>query len=772
MKELIVIAKGADRKKAFSPTNKSTHRVRHESERQLGSLRSVINTISRKGTPSVESIATELGNKNYAERASVLQALQRTHGNRYVQRVVAGIQAKLKIGQPNDIYEQEADRAAEEVMRMQEPLVPQQIEPEEEEEKKEEELIQTKPISEQITPLVQRQVDEEEKDEEENLQTKEISGQNAEVTPDLESRINAIRGGGQPLSKSERAFFEPRFGRNFGNVRVHDGPDAAQLASAIQARAFTVGWDIAFALGQYAPGTTMGRKLIAHELAHVLQQSAGRRASPKLQRQGTTHDSPPDRTRGTPARCAALSYAALPQERSPVRGTTSVGLELLAGDWDVDYEERRWTLRYESARDLLVAMLQIPAVGGDSPILPAEAVEQELDLPPGSLLLAPVRAGLIHYTFGHLAAAQQEEVREVIEGVLPVPEEAGSSFGAYFTARGRPHRSGYMYGGEGSEAYTQQEMRGLIDLYTTQGRSEMAMAAQVFLNLCPMEGWTSAINTYDNQVLTWGTGFGGHGQLPHLYARLDRDVKSFLVANAPERFSLSGVNLSQALRRDTNALGVLVYAAENDPYRELVLWAQFQTFLARTMSFSGLGRGPEIPTTDMPNLTLAVHLSHWLPAFFRYPTDLRRAMQLAGVGAVAGQAAAGEHEGGGGGVPQPAQAPGGTESPLLAATLLRVFISRMVNHAQWGEPVGQGRGVRLVKVHKFDPIGHFCNNLRHLFRSFPASPEVTAVLPALTGGSGFFQAVPLVSIPSGHMIIPAMPTQGTPTQGYDFGPML
>jgi hypothetical protein len=52
------------------------------------------------GTPSAESIATELSNAHTAQRASVLLALQQTHGNRYVQRVVAGIQAKLKVGQP------------------------------------------------------------------------------------------------------------------------------------------------------------------------------------------------------------------------------------------------------------------------------------------------------------------------------------------------------------------------------------------------------------------------------------------------------------------------------------------------------------------------------------------------------------------------------------------------------------------------------------------------------------------------------------------------
>ena len=178
-----------DAKKEFSPTrsDKNIQGLRNKPERQLGSLRSVIGNIRRDGgKPSVDSIATQLSGMHIAQRTPALLALQQTHGNRYVQRVVAGIQAKLVVGQPGDIYEQEADRVADEVMRMPEPGVQRQVEEEEEEE----ELIQSKPLAEQITPLVQRQVEEEEeKKEEETLQAKEVSGQSPEVTPNLEPRI-------------------------------------------------------------------------------------------------------------------------------------------------------------------------------------------------------------------------------------------------------------------------------------------------------------------------------------------------------------------------------------------------------------------------------------------------------------------------------------------------------------------------------------------------------------------------------------------------------
>jgi hypothetical protein len=82
------------------------------------------------GTPPVESIATELSSTHTAQRAPALLALQRTHGNRYVQRVVVGIQAKITIGRPGDIYEQEADWVAEAVMQVSEPEVRRQLEEE------------------------------------------------------------------------------------------------------------------------------------------------------------------------------------------------------------------------------------------------------------------------------------------------------------------------------------------------------------------------------------------------------------------------------------------------------------------------------------------------------------------------------------------------------------------------------------------------------------------------------------------------------------------
>ena len=205
------------------------------------------------------------------------------------------IQTKLKINKPGDIYEQEADRVADAVMRMPEPGVQRQVEPEEEEEEmlqtkplvdqitplvqvqrqeepeEEEEMLQAKPLAEEITPLVQRQVEPEE--EEEELQAKATSGNISEVNPNFESHIQSLKGGGQPLSENDLTFFEPRFGADFSNVRVHDDTRAASSARSINARAFTLGHNIVFGAGEYSSSTSSGKRLLAHELTHVIHQS-------------------------------------------------------------------------------------------------------------------------------------------------------------------------------------------------------------------------------------------------------------------------------------------------------------------------------------------------------------------------------------------------------------------------------------------------------------------------------------------------------------------
>jgi hypothetical protein len=84
-----------------------------------------------------------------------------------------------------------------------------------------------------------------------------------------------LRSPGEPLDRPAREYFEPHFGEDFSRVRVHTGEQAAASARAVNALAYTVGRNVVFAAGRYAPSTAEGRRLLAHELTHVVQQSAG-----------------------------------------------------------------------------------------------------------------------------------------------------------------------------------------------------------------------------------------------------------------------------------------------------------------------------------------------------------------------------------------------------------------------------------------------------------------------------------------------------------------
>ncbi len=90
---------------------------------------------------------------------------------------------------------------------------------------------------------------------------------------------DVLRSPGQPLDAQTRAFFEPRFGHDFSQVRVHTDARAAESSQAVNALAYTVGRQVVFGAGQYAPETSAGQKLLAHELTHVVQQNTEGRIS-------------------------------------------------------------------------------------------------------------------------------------------------------------------------------------------------------------------------------------------------------------------------------------------------------------------------------------------------------------------------------------------------------------------------------------------------------------------------------------------------------------
>ena len=164
-------------------------------------------------------------------------------------------QAKLTVGRPGDAYEVEADRIADRVMAA--PAPP-------------EGAVSTGRTQE---PSIQRACAACEEEPDKQMQAKEAPGAAPTASPALLASLPALRTGGEPLSESARAFFEPRFGYDFSAVRVHADARASDSAREARALAYTVGRDIVFRQGQYAPDTPSGKRLLAHELTHVVQQA-------------------------------------------------------------------------------------------------------------------------------------------------------------------------------------------------------------------------------------------------------------------------------------------------------------------------------------------------------------------------------------------------------------------------------------------------------------------------------------------------------------------
>lgn len=158
------------------------------------------------------------------------------------------LQPKLTLGEPNDKYEQEADRVASQVVNT-----------------LHRSALTTSPPK--------------ETDTDRTLQTK---SENNVVSSNLETAIQSAKGGGQPLENKLQRTMGQAMGADFNQVRVHTDTKSHQFNQAIQAKAFTTGQDLFFRQGTYQPGNREGQALIAHELTHVIQQNgSGLHRSPQ-----------------------------------------------------------------------------------------------------------------------------------------------------------------------------------------------------------------------------------------------------------------------------------------------------------------------------------------------------------------------------------------------------------------------------------------------------------------------------------------------------------
>ncbi|NEQ98562.1 MAG: DUF4157 domain-containing protein [Cyanothece sp. SIO2G6] len=205
------------------------------------------------------------------------------------------LQAKLAIGQPNDLYEQEAVRAAspeenrvatEEVEKLNAPSPP-------------------PGISQAVNSIAQREL----------IQPKSLiqrqGGGNLQASDDVERAISDTRGQGRSLDDSVRQPMEQAFGADFSGVRIHTNGRSDVLNQAVQAKAFTTGQNIYFRSGAYEPGSRGGQELLAHELTHTIQQTGGNKFQSKPKQQPDAEASEPLQTKAIANNIAPLKLKTL-----------------------------------------------------------------------------------------------------------------------------------------------------------------------------------------------------------------------------------------------------------------------------------------------------------------------------------------------------------------------------------------------------------------------------------------------------------------------------
>ncbi|HKZ39132.1 MAG TPA: DUF4157 domain-containing protein, partial [Chryseolinea sp.] len=167
------------------------------------------------------------------------------------------LQTKLKINKPGDRYEQEADAVSEKIMRMSETETLQKV---------------------SSTPVIQRKCSkcEEEDEQSKVVHRKEANSYTVKASPAVSQTLESA---GEPLDLHVRSFMENRFGFDFSKIRIHNSELAHQSANDINAMAYTYQNHIVFGPGKYQPKNDSGKKLLAHELTHTIQQRPGDKIS-------------------------------------------------------------------------------------------------------------------------------------------------------------------------------------------------------------------------------------------------------------------------------------------------------------------------------------------------------------------------------------------------------------------------------------------------------------------------------------------------------------
>lgn len=259
-----------------------------------------VQTVEKKSISTVSPCRT---NKNLhsGQHNEVMAALR-----------AASVQPKLSVSQANDKFELEADKVAEKVVSI----------PDSKLQQNDQSLHSKTEVNHAIKPIKSPTLASDETNEQSEAKESELDEEVVQTQSWFQPAISNIVGGtptgndanissatlsgalknilsrGRPLTKIARNYFEPRMGSDFSKVRLHTGSHASKLANSINAKAFTHGQHIVFSEHQYAPDTLTGKRLLAHELTHVIQQKG--RTSTVLNRAPADKD---------PVRCADSTVA-------------------------------------------------------------------------------------------------------------------------------------------------------------------------------------------------------------------------------------------------------------------------------------------------------------------------------------------------------------------------------------------------------------------------------------------------------------------------------
>ncbi|HEX4708650.1 MAG TPA: DUF4157 domain-containing protein [Candidatus Udaeobacter sp.] len=424
------------------------------------------------------------------------------------------------------------------------------------------------------------------------MQTKRVE---ANCSRDVAAPIvhEVLRSSGQPLDPVTRAFMEPRFGHDFSNVRVHTDAHAAETARQLNALAYTLGQDMVFQKGRYAPETSAGKQLLAHELTHTIQQ--GGPVEPKIQSPeigdgNGVRQSEPDAELNCGFNAARMGDL---HGRGSVQSqiTRRQGRAIQRKEGDVDLSSWRTAL----------------------PVAERKATEG-LQVTLSETKTAPTikNQGL---GFKGTLTGEQKKIVDAIKKNRADVDSTMLKLSKYKGPKDEQSRYGYSYAGISPKDPT---------AVSKAGDSREDQIKKVVWNELKHEGGSSAINAYDSMMLTWGRGFGQHGgQLPEIMTQLFKDQEivtafqpygiyydgGFEVVNTQTGAIEKGLNALGLIQSDARLLGVFIAIAENDRTSQKVVDAQW------TKMESGAGKVPKYAHAwDDKLIALVAHISHWWPA--------------------------------------------------------------------------------------------------------------------------------------------------------------